>query len=96
VQKAASPFGLALYKRLVFVDYDEWTMKGSFWDGEGKLWSKAHGNNERGGPTASGRGGTAGGRGGFGGRGGVMGFRGRRPRLATFCRVQEYRNKRPI
>ena len=96
VQKAATPFGLAVYKRPVFVDYDEGTMKGSFRDGEGKLWSTAHDNNKRGGPTASGRGGTAGGRGGFGGRGGVMGFGGRGPRLATFCRVREYRNIRPI
>lgn len=79
VQKAAKPFGILVSKRPVFVDYDEGTMKGSFRDGEGKLWSKEHDNHKRGGgPAASGgRGGRGGGRGGFGGRGGGTGFGGR-------------------
>ena len=80
VQKAAKPFGVTVSKRPVFVDYDEGAMKGSFRDGEGKLWSKEHDNNKRGGPAASGRGGRGGGRGGFGGRGGGTGFGGRGPR----------------
>ena len=73
VQKASKPFGLTVLKRPVFVDYDEGSMKGSFRDREGKLWSKEHGDNGgRGGGGRGGRGfGGRGGRGrGFGGRGG--------------------------
>jgi RNA recognition motif-containing protein len=53
VQKAAKPFGLKVMGRPVFVDYDEGTMKGSFRDKEGKLWSKEHGDR---GKVKSGRG----------------------------------------
>ncbi|KAL3762149.1 hypothetical protein ACHAW5_003179 [Stephanodiscus triporus] len=73
VQRAAKPFGLLVMNRPVFVDYDKGTMKGSFCDGEGKLWSKAHNNNGRGGASERGR--TGGGRGGGG-----MGFGGGRGR----------------
>lgn len=78
VQKAAKPFGLLVMKRPVFVDYDEGAgPKGSFRDGEGKLWNKEHGNNAGGrggsGRGGSGRGGGRGGRGRGGGRGFGMG-----------------------
>ncbi|KAL9181166.1 hypothetical protein ACHAXT_009971 [Thalassiosira profunda] len=55
VQKAAKPFGLTVLKRPVFVDYDEGSMKGSFRDRDGRLWSKGHGDG--GGRGAGGRGG---------------------------------------
>ncbi|KAL7538062.1 hypothetical protein ACHAXR_008274 [Thalassiosira sp. AJA248-18] len=75
VQKAAKPFGLLVMKRPVFVDYDEGAgPKGSFRDGEGKLWNKEHGNNAGGrGGSGRGGGGRGGGRGGRG-RGGGRGF----------------------
>ncbi len=69
VQRAAKPLGLTVSGRPVFVDYDEGAMKGSFRDGEGRLWSKAH-DGKKGGPAASGRGGRGGGRAGGGGGGG--------------------------
>jgi hypothetical protein len=62
VQKAAKPFGLKVGGRPVFVDYDEGSMKGSFRNRDGKLWSKEYGEK-------SGRGNDNRGRGGGGGRG---------------------------
>ncbi|KAL7532285.1 hypothetical protein ACHAWF_004076 [Thalassiosira exigua] len=50
VQKAAKPFGFIVLKRPVFVDYDEGSIKGSFRDKDGKLWSKKeNGGGKRGG-----------------------------------------------
>ena len=83
VQKVVKPFSLVVSKGPVLVDYVKETMKGSFWDREGMMWSwssKAHENNKRGGPTTLGRSGRVGGRGGFGSRGGGTGFGGRSPR----------------
>jgi nucleolin len=82
VQKAAKPFGVMVMKRPVFVDYDEGTMRGSYRDGDGKLWSKAHDAKQSGGgSTSSGRGGRGGMRGGGGGgRGGGTNFGGGRGR----------------
>ncbi len=80
VQKVVKPFSLVVSKGPVLVDYVKETMKGSFWDREGMMWSKAHEYNKRGGPTTLGRSGRVGGRGGFGSRGGGTGFGGRGPR----------------
>ncbi|KAL7520156.1 hypothetical protein ACHAWX_004898, partial [Stephanocyclus meneghinianus] len=44
VQKAAKPFGLKVLGRPVFVDYDEGSMKGSFRNKDGKLWTKEYGD----------------------------------------------------
>ena len=71
VQKAAKPFGLQVQGRPVFVDYDEGTMKNSFRGGDGKLWTKEHGDNMRG--RGGGRGGWSRG-GGRGGRGRGRGY----------------------
>lgn len=57
VQKAAKPFGLKVMGRPVFVDYDEGSMKGSFRNRDGRLWSKEHGDRGgRGGSGGAGRG----------------------------------------
>ncbi|KAL7447251.1 hypothetical protein ACHAXM_011035 [Skeletonema potamos] len=61
VQKAAKPFGLQVQGRPVFVDYDEGAMKNSFRGGDGKLWTKEHGDSStrgggRGGGVRGGRG----------------------------------------
>ena len=68
VQKAAKPFGLQVQGRPVFVDYDEGAMKNSFRGGDGKLWTKEHGDLRSGG----GRGGGM--RGGRGMRGRGRGY----------------------
>eukprot|EP00804_Cyclotella_cryptica_P004905 CCRYP_004957-RA/>CCRYP_004957-RA protein AED:0.22 eAED:0.22 QI:106/1/1/1/0.5/0.4/5/4240/351 len=60
VQKAAKPFGLQVLGRPVFVDYDEGSMKGSFRNRDGKLWSKEYGDK---GGDKGGRGRSGGGRG---------------------------------
>ena len=74
VMKAAKPFGLLVKQRPVFVDYDEGTVKGSFRDGDGKLWNKEHSKGGAGNTSSGGRGGRGGGRGGFSsGRGGFGG-----------------------
>jgi len=70
VQKAAKPFGLQVQGRPVFVDYDEGAMKNSFRGGDGKLWTKEHGDLKSSASTGGGRGGGM-----QGGRG--MGMRGR-------------------
>lgn len=87
VQKAAKPFGLLVKQRPVFVDYDEGTVKGSFRDGDGKLWNKEHNKGGSGTVSSGGRGGRGGGRGGFssgrggfGGRGSGTSFGGARSR----------------
>jgi nucleolin len=77
VQRAAKPFGVMVMKRPVFVDYDEGTMRGSYRDGDGKLWSKAH-DAKQGGGGGSGRGGMRGGGGGGRGRGRGTNFGGGR------------------
>lgn len=66
VQKASKPFGLNVSGRPVFVDYDEGSMKGSFRNKDGKLWSKEHGQQQQ---SNQGRGGGGGGGRGMAGRG---------------------------